>query len=309
MGVRTVIQGGVDRFLGKGFELQLGAETCKFETEDELKAFLKARAGVSASTLATLREMSQERLERHLRRNERVYKHVLGLLLQVAEHRTPVELLWRELDISELPDEQQWPAILFAVSSNHHLSEAIKRESIERFVEFLRARKALLVKLIDLSGPARIERHQNAAEFEADVPAADEEVPADLTSAAMTHGRDYTRMPSGRDVEIVLADDQRVNLYLSRWKISLCLRAGAVYVEEADNAVPLHRGENSVGRSANCEVPLTNAPLDVSRKHLIINWVDGGRLVLRDLSSKGTWLPGELLGGEKRSEATTGSGA
>jgi len=309
MGIRTVIQGRVDRFLGKGFELQLGPESLRFETEDEFKAFLKARANVSAGTLSQLKEMSHDRLDRHLQRNERICKFTLGLLLQVVEHATPVDMLWRELDISELPDEQQWPAILFAVSSNDDLPEALKRETVERFIEFLRARKALLIRLIELSEATQIVRHQETAEFEAvldNVPPPDDEVPDDLTGAAMTRGRDYRRIPAGENLALDLKDEDRVNLYLSRWKISLCMRGGAIYVEEDGNTMPLHLGENVVGRSANCEVPVTNAPLDVSRKHLVINWIEGGKLVLRDTSSKGTWMPEEFINPVSRSEITTG---
>lgn len=309
MGIKTVIQGGVDRMLGKGFELQVGADPVRFETEDQFKAFLKSRAGISAGTLAELKEMSADRLERHLQRNERIYKYTLGLLLQVVEHEAPVDMLWRELDISELPDEQQWPAILFAVSSSHDLPESLKRESIERFIEFLRARKTMLIKLRELNGTPQIARHQDTAEFEAEVdnaPPPDDEVSDDPTGAAMTRGRNYRRIPSGEEIAINLVDDDRINLYLSRWKISLCMRDGAVYVEEDGNAMSLHLGENTVGRSAACEVPVTNAPRDVSRKHLVINWVEGGKLLLRDLSTKGTWMPEEFIAAVAGNEATNG---
>lgn len=312
MGLKTVIQDGMGRFLGKGFELQLGPELLRFEAEEPFKAFLKARANVSAETLGELKELPLDRLERHLLRNERIYKHTLGLLLQVVEHGTPVDMLWRDLDISELPDEQQWPAILFAVSSHPALSEELKRESIERFVEFLRARKALLIKLRDLAGATRIERHQDTAEFEVaidSIPPQDDEdddLPEDLTGAAMTRGRHYRRIPSGQDVVIDLADDERLNLYLSRWKISIVVRAGAAFVEEDGNVVPLRHGDNTVGRSAGCEIPVTNAPLDVSRKHLVIRWIDGGKLLLRDVSSKGTWIPQEFINLEPRTEITRG---
>lgn len=309
MGIKTVIQGRVDRMLGKGFELQVGTDLLRFETDEQFKSFLKSRAGISASTLAALKEMPVDRLDRHLQRNERIYKYTLGLLLQVVEHDTPVDMLWRELDISELPDEQQWPAILFAVSSSHDLPEALKRESIERFIEFLRARKAMLIKLRELKGTPQIARHQDTAEFDAEIdntPPPDDEVPDDLTSAAMTRGRNYRRIPSGEDVAIDLAEEDKVNLYLSRWKISICMRGGAIYVEEDGNSLPLHLGNNVVGRSAGCEVPVANAPLDVSRKHLVINWVEGGKLLLRDTSTKGTWLPEEFIRPAERSEANTG---
>ncbi|HEX7030977.1 MAG TPA: FHA domain-containing protein [Gammaproteobacteria bacterium] len=308
MGIKTVIRDGVDRLRDKGLELRLGTEVMHFETEDQFKAFLKGKANVSAEALAKLKELPPDRLARQLQRNDRIYKHVLGLLLQVVEHGTPVDMLWRELDISELPDEQQWPAILFAVSSNHELPEALKRESVERFVEFLRARKALLLKLEELAGATRIVRHQDTAEFEAAVdnvpPVDDDDAPEDLTGASMTRGRNYRRLPSRQEVALELADDESVNLYLSRWKISIVIRAGAVFVEEDGNAVPLGLGENAVGRSAACDVPLANAPLDVSRRHLVINWVEGGKLLLRDVSSKGTWIPQEFISTVPASEAT-----
>lgn len=307
MGVRTVFQDRVGRLLGKGFELQLGPELLRFESEDEFKSFLKNRSNAAAESLAKLKGLSGDKLERQLRRNERIYKHVLGLLLQVVEHDTPVDMLWRELDISELPDEQQWPAILFAVSSNDVLSDALKRESIERFIEFLRARKTLILRLIEFSNE-NAPVYQQTAEFDNEVdmsPPVDDE-PQDVTGAAMTVGRNYRRMPEGELLTLDIDEDEQINLYLSRWKISLHVRAGSVFVEENGQSVPLQQGENSIGRSSVCKVALTSAPLDVSRKHLIIDWVDGKRLVLRDVSKKGTWISEEHLRRAQRPEAITG---
>lgn len=292
MGLRTVIRGGVGRVLSKGFELQLGPDVLAFETDDEFRGFLKLRAAAAADSLAQLKNLPPERLERQLRRNERIYKHTLGLLLQVVEHDTPVDMLWRDLDISELPDEQQWPAILFAVSSAE-LPDELKRETIERFVEFLRERKMLINRLMALAGNGS-SVHQQTAEVENSADLRPAEDDSDRTGAAMTSGQDYRRM-GAEPLTLVLAEDDAVNLYLSRWKISLSNRAGTPYVEENGNSHALPMGTNTIGRASSCNIALPNAPLDVSRKHLSIERLPGAQLVLRDLSSKGTWIPARYL--------------
>lgn len=306
MGVKTVFQDRVGRFLGKGFELPLGPEVLRFETEDEFRSYLKARSSASAETLAKLKGLSGDKLDRELRRNERICKHVLGLLLQVVEHDTPVDMLWRELDISELPDEQQWPAILFAVSSSDILTDALKRETVERFIGFLRARKTLILRLIEFSHE-HAPVYQQTAEFdsEADMAPPSDKGP-DGTAIAMTAGRNYRRMPENKPLTLDVDADEQIDLYLSRWKISLQVRSGSVCVEVNGQSTPLRQGENNIGRSSVCEVVLNGAPPDVSRKHLVIDWVDGKRLVLRDVSKKGTWISKEHLRRTQRSEAITG---
>src|SRR5690606_37888793 len=195
MGLRTVIQSSVGKILNKGIELSLGPETLHFETEDELAAFLRSRASAAAETLAGFRRLSVEQLERHLVRNEQIHKQVLGLLLQATESGASVEQVWRELDINQLPDEHQWPAILFAIGANGELEEPTRRLALECFVDFLRARKSLIVRLIELAGDPQQTAELNLAAA-APVPASAME---DGSKAAK--GAAFRALPRDQDFE------------------------------------------------------------------------------------------------------------
>lgn len=309
MGLRTVIQGGVDRLINRGFTLDLGHVSESFADVDEFSAFLRARTGVSADTMSMIRDLSVDRLKRELAQTEATYKQMLETLLQVVERDSPVDILWRDLDISVLPDEQQWPAILFAVSSNNDLTDVMKRETVQCFVEYMRARKHLLRKAwstrmedtensnqqsetveiqLDVEGASR------GAEQMADWPIADKGGD-DVTIAARTQGRNYQRINRGERISISMADGERLPIYLSRWKIELVFVSGSLLVTEEGKQQTLPRGEHSTGRSSNCEVALPNAPLDVSRRHLVIVNNGEGHVILEDVSTKGTWIPREFI--------------
>lgn len=298
MGIRTVIGGGVRRVLGKKITLPLGQDALEFDEPSDLQAYLQKNSQVSSGTLSRLKDYTRQRLEHEQSKTARLYKTVLGLLLQVVENRIPLDMLWRELDIDVLPDEQHWPALIFAISSSDEFDDEIKRETVERFVEFLRQRRALLERLIDLQDSKGGDL-QATAEIEAMVASGEQlvEDPADndITSAAMTRSRDYRRMPSNRELCITLKEGDQLPVYLARWKIILRNEHGRLIVEDDGTRFPIEHERATVGRSSQAVVALTGAPLDVSRTHLIISWKEQGEVRLTDVSSKGSWLPGSVL--------------
>lgn len=312
MGFRTVIQGSVGKLVNRGYSLDLGHQTEVFEDAAAFSKFLRDRAGVPADAMSRLHDASPRRLRRELAQTESVYKLMLQALLRVVENDEPVEVLWRDLDISVLPDEQLWPAILFAVSSSEALPDAMKRETVERFVEYLRSRKTLLRQIEArrhggqghtgerYGETAEVPLHESPAgkdKGEGGAPMADwplsEKENADITVAARTQSRNYRRMERGKILEIRLEDGESLPVYLSRWKIELFFASGTLLLDEEGNRTSLPRGDHFVGRSSSCEAVLQSAPLDVSRKHLRIENLGEGLVRLEDLSTKGTWLPGD----------------
>ena len=308
MGLRTVIQGGVGKLVNRGYSLDLGHQTEVFDDAEAFTEFLRGRTGIPADAMSRLREASPRRLRRELAQTESVYKLMLQALLRVVENDEPVEVLWRDLDISVLPEEQQWPAILFAVSSSEGLTASMKRETVERFVEYLRSRMTLLRQL-DLRQAGDQVRGDGRFGETAEVPLVEkgeggapmagwpvaEKDNADITLAARTQSRNYRRMERGKPLEVRLKEGETLPVYLSRWKIELQFASGTLLLDEEGNRTFLPKGEHFVGRSSSCEAVLRSAPLDVSRKHLRVENLGGGLVRLEDLSTKGTWLPNDYL--------------
>lgn len=300
MGIRTVINGRVKKAMRKGLQLTAGGQSWSFENEDEVCAFLKRNAQVSSATLGKLKDFSLSRLEREYANAARLYKAALSQLLQVSENSKPLDLVWREIDINVLPDEQSWPDLLFAVSSHAALSEASKHEALERFVEFLRARKGVLARLLGLAGAATVGEPADTREIEAAIAGGEAwAVPAggthDVTDADRTRSRDYRRMPSQCEVSLRLGPEDDAPVYLSRWKLLIRVSGGEAFLDDDGARMPLKPGRNTIGRSSQCDIVLTGAPMDVSRLHLVIDWKGGGEFLLHDESSKGTWIPREYL--------------
>lgn len=303
MGLRTVIQGGVEKIVNRGYVLELGHTSETFADESEFSAYLKNRIGVPADAMMRLRELPIDRLRKELAQTEVIYKQMLQALLQVVENNEPVAILWRDLDISVLPDEQQWPAILFGVSSSEQLTPEMKRETVQRFVEFLRSRKNLLRQLWASRSDDTAKGQEFSETAEVQLKSVDGGEPVgkwplveeDVTIAARTVGRNYRRIEPDRRFEIRLGEGEKLPIYLSRWKVELTYSAGTLMLEEEGNRMTLPQGAHHAGRSNSCSIALTAAPLDVSRKHLTLENLGEGVVALTDHSSKGTWIPDEFL--------------
>lgn len=299
MGIRTVIGQGVRKVMKNQLILNIGSESMAFDTADDLTAFLKRNAQISADTLSKLKDLPVEKLEKEAAKTARLYKLVLSQLLQVAEERMSLDMLWRDLDIDILPDEQQWPAILFAVSSHEQLDDDGRREAVERYVEYLRQRRGLIEKLIGLQTGENLD-HQDTAEIEADIDAGifgdkEELLGEDVTAAAMTRSKDYRRLPANKSMSFILEDGGEIPLYLARWKVVIHRTGDGLVLEEDGSRAPFSHGRNTIGRSSTNTIALTGSPLDVSREHLIVDWNGDNKVTLEDVSSKGTWLPQSLL--------------
>ena len=103
---------------------------------------------------------------------------------------------------------------------------------------------------------------------------------------------------SGADAQIVLPGTQPGDLV--NWPLiqpSNCITCHGDYVAGLD--YELLPGRNVVGRHPDCEVVLPGDLRNISRAHLLIERADETTLNLTDLSSKGTFLPADLLVSEQ----------
>ena len=71
---------------------------------------------------------------------------------------------------------------------------------------------------------------------------------------------------------------------------------GRVYLRDLKGLdYELQPGRNVVGRHPDCEVVLPGDLRNISRAHLLVERVDESTVNLTDLSSKGTFLPADLI--------------
>jgi len=89
---------------------------------------------------------------------------------------------------------------------------------------------------------------------------------------------------------------RQVTIYMARNRFILRLEDGYIQLQQQDGLIhTLKIGRNMVGRSAQCEVCVDSGHSDISRQHLLIEVAEGSQVRLTDLSSRGSYMPPEML--------------
>lgn len=273
--------------------LDLEGRTLSFRGPQEFEAALRPRTQVTADTLRRLGRLPDDDLKLELRDTTAVHKRLLTSLLRTFETGEPVLLIWREMDLGRIVDEQQWQMLIFALGDEEHVADAYRRVAIVKYLEYLNARREALGQVM------RDRRRLNAATLETakfdvrDLAAA--KGPAAESFTIIQHDPNYHRLPRGRAVDVVLAPGEVAPLFLAHRRMAL-KREGerCMLVDETGTEIPLDDGRYVVGRSQECDVVLLDSPADVSRRHLIIDR-HGEEVRLTDTSSHGTYLTKRAL--------------
>lgn len=244
-----------------------------FTAPDEFVAFLRARTQIRDARLQEFAGYDAHALKREARKMLHAHQNVMNVMVSAKETGEPLLVLWRHLDISKVPDDYDWPSILFALGKAPAAAEPYRHEALTLYLEFLEKRREALDKY-------------RTPEAEApDAQAADD-------ARARATLRDYVRLPHGRTVEVNLTEDPDVTVFLGANRYHLSRRGGAVAFAVPDDVAPhlLKPGRNTVGRASNCDVRLPDGSRDVSREHLVVEVGTDRSVTVKDMSSRGTYM-------------------
>lgn len=282
--------------------LEAGGERHVFEDEREFERFLRDRIDVPSQAIERLASLDGHGVAREMRHTRRSHKNAVDVMVRAMETRTRLRYLWGILDVDKVPDEQDWPAILFAVGSADRVSEPALRLTLTHYIHYLESRREILESLgrqfrggtgqFSASGSVRpvvpdAMRGERSGRSE-----------ARASSVRFTTRRNqlYARLPRRRAINLDLTAHPEVVVYLARNRFLLKLAEGRASLQQQDGVVYLLKpGHNMVGRSSNCEICVDSGHSDISRQHLLIEMTVEHHLRLTDLSSRGTYLPPELL--------------
>jgi hypothetical protein len=281
--------------------MEVGGEWLTYVDDKEFSRFLAERIDVPASRIEELAGLDGRAIQREIRHTRRTHKNAVDILVRALETKSRLRYLWGLLDVSKVPDELNWPAILFAVGSVDHVSEDALRLSLTHYVSYLEARREILESLVregraGASGPRPV------------VPAAMRDRAHAQSDSAKSYTtrrhKLYARLPRRRAVNVDLNLRSQVAIYMARNRFTLGVAEGKLLLmEQGGTNHPLKVGRNVVGRSAQCDIQVSGEHTDVSRQHLLIELTDDFHVRLTDLSTRGTYLPPELL--ERMDSATT----
>ena len=272
-------------------EIEVAGCPQKFDDIDEFGEFLDIRLEVPASTVKQMAAMDEHTLSREARRVSRSYKNAVDVMVRAAETGQSIIRLWRQLDISRVPDDHDWPSILFAVGNADQFPDGFHRTALAHYIRYLDARRNVIdslqyeVRKIDVEGNQPV------------VPLSMRGLLEEEPRLTTTRHSVYARLPRRRSIAVNLQSQPDLTLYLARNRFLLRQAAGVLQLRAQNGTTyPLHSGRNTVGRSSNCDVRLETSKSDISREHLVIEVDADGHVSLTDLSSRGTYVPPEILG-------------
>ena len=272
--------------------LDIGGNWQTFLSEEQFSGYLAERIEMSANRMEDLSALDGHGVQRELRHTRRSHQNSVDILVRAMETHTRLRYLWGLLDVSKVPDEHDWPSILFAVGNADNVSESALRLTLTHYVHYLEARREILESMgrewrsaALRGGPAR--------------PVTPKAMRSDLSPVSrFTTRRNqlYARLPRRRAVNVDLNSRRQVTLYLARNRFILRLEDGRVLVQTQDGVNHMLKiGRNMIGRSAQCEVCVDSGHSDISRQHLLIEVTEEGHVRLTDLSSRGTYMPPDML--------------
>lgn len=245
-----------------------------FASPDELAAFLRPRTRVTEERLQEFSDYDERAIKRETRKMAHAHQNVMNVMVSTKETGEPYLAVWRHLDISKVPDDHDWPSILFALGKEAGVADDYRHVALKQYLAFLEKRRDALDGFRQPQAP----------------PPAAAETPEDAQARATLSG--YSRLPHCHSVEVNLSEQQDVTVFLGSNRCRFSRHSGVVAFEEgADNKPhPLKPGRSTIGRSSRCDVRLEHELRDVSRQHLVVEVSNDQHVSVTDVSSRGTYM-------------------
>lgn len=282
--------------------LEIDGRRHTFRGSTELEAVLHSRTDVSADVLKGLSRHSEHELRQEYREVSAVHRRLMNHMLRVMEDGSGYSSIWEDMDISSLPEDHHWQSLLFTLSDERHVSDEFRRVAIVNYIRYLTARREVIEDLFrEFRRAGRVPGMQDTAEWDA------------LSGSDPTKIRGYTRLVRDVPIRIKLPENAETTIYLGRYRVQLRLADEMLYVTDAKElAVELTPGRHLLGRSHECGVVITGNSREIaemSRRHLSIEFDSDGEVRVTDQSSRGTYVPRDILASDfssfPRDNATT----
>jgi FHA domain len=275
----------------RSLKIRIGEISESFASPDEFVRFLSGRLSVPSESIEHFAHLDERALQREARKMLHAYQNVIDIMANSKQTSEPLSSLWRRLDISRVPDDHDWPSILFALGNVENIVEDYQREALSNYMRFLDARRQAVDSFRDHS------RKSGSAESSlTSMPRSS--VVQDPSVSADAALEKYSRLPHCHTVEVDLEEKPDITVFLgtNRYRLS---KHGEILTLKESGAVRtymLKPGRNTVGRSSQCDIHLDSRQSDISRQHLIVEINTGRRVSLMDVSSRGTYVRPDLIG-------------
>ena len=289
---------GLVRAFSKPLVLRLNQQALEYRSTNEFEFALNARVGVPTLRLTELTNRTVRELDDELLKLNAMLRQFKGICDDQASLKISSLDAIKRTGTAIFSKDHEWRAIFQQMIETQGVTEQYFLLALRHYCRYLAARIETLEFLIDsrarwqTGGLADL-----AASVEPSMPESTTVFIDQAANDSAQPGPTLHRLPQGKQVALTLADGQRIAIRLAAHDFALSKGRGWHLISQEGEQFELHRGVNSVGRSAENDISVRSSFQNVSRRHLLAEPLDGSRIALTDLSSGGTYVPPNVLTG------------
>jgi len=270
-----------------------------FRALKEFEFALRSRTEFPAARVKDLMALSPADLERTAAGIRDIERRFSSILARSVREPDLIGEFVRELPLKTISQDHGWREIMESLVRLSPAFDEYKRVALIKYLQYMRARQDIMRSMFmeKTHGDADAAVHATRAVEDLTVLAPGDTAIFDLTAlAGEPNGNDaFVRLPKGESIRIDLTGARELELVLAGNRMRLYTGREWYLADDGGNTYPLDPGKNLVGRHSSCDVMVDSACRSVSRIHLIVEHTGDGAVVLTDLSSHGTEVPGALL--------------
>jgi len=281
-------------------ELVIGDQIMRFSSVQEFEFSLNGRTAVPSQKISSLMKLSTRELKAEAFTIAELEKRFFALLQQTED--VTINTAMSKLDPTIFSSDHGWRGIIAELNECGEEYREYKLAALKKYMQYLASRKTLLMGLYtekksmmektdevkDHTMFSKLDKLSATANLESTMSGGSASDATQIFQPARKRKPVTKQLQKGEPLIISLETGEDIELKLSKHKFKLSHVDGMELIDQEGQHYLLSVGRNVVGRDMECDISLDPAMKDISRKHLIIEYLGDNRLKLTDLSSHGT---------------------
>lgn len=285
----------LNKFFSKPLELEIGEHTYKFCSTADFEFALTGRTSIPARKISEMVRFTTEQLKKEARTIKEVEKRFVSILSRSIEEPDSINRALREMDPLIFSQDHGWRDIISSLNNGNEDFNPFRRIALVKYMQYLASRQEIIKYLYS-------EKKKNSKENSEDpVEGAQFKDTLILENTVFEPTQEqfkdkaYERMPKGEPVTVTMRPGENIDLFLSKHPCRIHSGDVLTFVDQKEREHKLGKGRNVVGRDTASTIIMEPNLRDISRLHLVIEKFDDQTIQITDLSSHGTFIPGEYL--------------
>ena len=287
------------RLLERPVQLQVGAGLLRFRNSRELEYALSGKTAPSSARVAVLGGLDDAVLARELDAYQVMEQRIVSAM---SNPGNGIDTFLARLDLDDVSDDHDWRGIFAGLRALDGSGGSYKKSALLKYLEYLTCGQEVIRTIRanrfggGMASDSRPAPDKAAPRVERQALIYDlEELSGSEPSESMRNNDQYARLEKGETLEIQFGAHQSLALMLAKYRFTLVSGDPYLLFDDSGHDLKVRVGKNVIGRSSQSDVVLDAAYGAISRKHLIVEIDESGRVRLTDISTLGTFVPKDYV--------------